>query len=458
MSKHFYERKLRLNVSADAAFKWHARPFILERITPPWEEIEIIERTGSLQHGGMVVIRTYFGPIPLTWVVEHRDFIERHGFSDELVRGPLPFWYHKRKVEEIDPHTCEWTDSVDYEMPLGRVGEFLHPIVHKRIERLFKYRHTIFQNDLEVIGRYPASPALNIVLTGGNGLIGRSLQFFLRSLGHNVTCLKYSGAGPLIGANTWNHQHQAVDRNALEGSDVFIHLAGENVGSGRWTEKKKKNIKNSRIDSTQFFADVISRLDLPPKTFICASAIGYYGDRGNETLDEKSDPGHGFLAEVCKTWEESTFMLNQLDIRVANLRFGVILAGQGGALKKMLLPFSMGLGGPIGDGQQFMSWIALDDAIGAIHHIIRNQHISGPVNITAPTPVTNADFTKTLAKVLKRPAILPMPAFAAKAIFGEKADELLLASAKVEPKVLKESSYQYLFPDLEKAIRHLLGQ
>lgn len=457
MSKHVYERKIRLDVPADIAFLWHARPFILERITPPWEKVEVIERTGNLQHGGMVVLRTYIGPIPLTWVVEHRDYIDKYGFSDELVRGPLPRWYHRRNVSSLDASSCEWIDNVEYELPLGRFGEFFLPIVEQRIDRFFKYRHTIFQNDLDVIRRYSNTTSLKVVLTGGNGLIGRSLAYFLRSLGHQVTCLKYSQNAPLMGIHTWNHRHQVVDRSAIEGCDVFIHLAGENIGSGRWTENKCKRIKESRIDSTRFFVDVISNLDLPPKTFLCASAIGIYGHRGYETVNESSSPGSGFLAEVCKEWEEATLPLEKLGIRVANLRFGVVLSCNGGALEKMLLPFKYGLGGHIGNGQQYMSWIALDDAIGAINHVMCNDNIKGPVNITSPHPTTNKNFTQALAKILRRPAILPMPALAAKVIFGSKADELLLASTKVQPKVLEDTSYHYLFPNLENAIRHLIG-
>jgi uncharacterized protein (TIGR01777 family) len=212
------------------------------------------------------------------------------------------------------------------------------------------------------------------------------------------------------------------------------------------------------VDGTRNLCDVLARLPHPPKVLVCASAIGLYGNRGAEIQTEESASGTGFLADVCREWEAATEPASRADIRVVNLRFGMVLSPAGGALQKMLLPFRLGMGGRIGDGRQFTSWIALDDAVGAIHHALCQESVRGPVNAVAPEPVSNAEFTRTLARVLRRPTLLPVPAFAARLVFGEMADALLLAGARVIPARLQGSGYRFRFPDLESALRHLLGR
>jgi hypothetical protein len=249
-----------------------------------------------------------------------------------------------------------------------------------------------------------------------------------------------------------------IDEKGLEGHDTIVHLAGENIASGRWNERTKKAIRDSRLDGTRLLCDAINRLQTPPQTLICASAIGFYGDRGEEVLDERFAAGEGFLADLCKDWETITESVRPRGIRVVNLRFGVVLSAAGGALATMLKPFKLGVGGVIGSGRQSMSWIGIDDAVGAIHHALTCDELSGAVNVVSPNPVTNRDFTKTLGRVLRRPTILPMPAFAARLAFGEMADELLLASTKVVPRRLVETGYAFRDPQLEPALRHLLGR
>ena len=239
---------------------------------------------------------------------------------------------------------------------------------------------------------------------------------------------------------------------------AVVHLAGENIAAGRWTPARKAEIRRSRVDGTRNLCEVLARLPHPPKVLVSASAIGLYGDRGAEILTEESAAGTGFLAEVCREWEAAAAPAARVGIRVVNLRFGMVLSPTGGALKKMLLPFKLGMGGRIGSGEQFTSWIALDDVIGAIHHVLCEESVRGAVNAVAPEPASNADFTRTLARVLRRPTLLPLPAFAARLALGEMADALLLGGARVMPARLQASGYRFRFPDLESALRHLLGR
>jgi uncharacterized protein (TIGR01777 family) len=241
----------------------------------------------------------------------------------------------------------------------------------------------------------------------------------------------------------------------VSGFDAVIHLAGESI-FGRWTAAKKRKIRDSRVGGTFNLAQALARAEEKPNVFVCGSAIGYYGNRGDEALSEESAPGAGFLAQVCQEWEEATTPAVQADIRTAHLRTGIVLSPKGGALKAMLVPFKLGLGGRTGDGRQWMSWIDVRDMVGAIHHILKNDLLQGAVNMVAPKPVRNAEFATTLASVLSRPAIFPMPAFAAKLVFGEMGEELLLGSQKVEPGKLISSGYPFRYRELRASLEALL--
>jgi hypothetical protein len=248
-----------------------------------------------------------------------------------------------------------------------------------------------------------------------------------------------------------------VDTSALSGADAIVHLAGENIASGRWTAARKERIRDSRVNGTRLIAESIARMDRPPQVLISASAIGYYGDCGRELLREESPAGAGFLAEVCRQWEAATDAATRKGVRVVHLRTGIVLSAKGGAMGKMLLPFKLGLGGKIGSGDQYWSWISLDDVSGAIVHCIQAAGLHGPVNIVSPSPVTNFEFTKTLGRVLGRPTVFPIPAFAARLALGEMADPLLLASARVEPAKLLASRFVFRHRELEPTLRYLFA-
>jgi uncharacterized protein len=296
---------------------------------------------------------------------------------------------------------------------------------------------------------------MNILISGASGLIGSELSAFLTSAGHQVTALTRSKDKP--GNIYWDPAKGDIEANKLNGFDAVIHLAGENIAS-RWTAEKKQRIRDSRVKGTEMLCETLARLDQPPTTLLCASAIGYYGNRGDEILTETSRPGDTFLSKVCEEWEEATAPALQKGIRVCNMRIGAVLTPKGGALAKMLTPFRLGVGGKVGPGTQYMSWIALDDVVGAFNHALQTSALLGPVNVVSPNPVTNKEFTKTLGRVLGRPTIFPLPGFMARAMFGEMANELLLGSARIQPIRLQESGYQFRHPDLEEALRYLLSK
>jgi len=254
----------------------------------------------------------------------------------------------------------------------------------------------------------------------------------------------------------WSPDRYSIALAMIEGFDAVVNLAGESIAEGRWTDEKKRRIRESRVKGTKLLGDALANLTKRPKTFICASAIGYYGNRGDELLTESSAPGDDFLAAVCVEWEKASALATEKGIRVVNARFGVILDAKGGALAKMLPPFRMGIGGKIGSGKQWMSWIALDDVVGALNFALTNETLKGPVNFVAPNPVRNAEFTKTLGKVLSRPTLFPIPAFGVRLLFGEMGEALLLGGQCVEPERLKSSGYQFQYSQLQTALSHAL--
>lgn len=310
------------------------------------------------------------------------------------------------------------------------------------------------ENDSQAISWFTQLP-MKILISGSHGLVGTALIQSLGLDGHDIFRLVRHAPSSETEIE-WSPERYSIALARLEGFDAVVHLAGESIAEGRWTDAKKKQIRESRVKGTRLLGDALANLSSPPKTFVCASAIGYYGDRGDEILTEASAPGNDFLAGVCVEWEKATALASEKGIRVVNCRFGIILDVKGGALKKMLPPFRMGVGGKIGSGKQWMSWIALDDVVRGIKFALANDLIGGPVNFVAPAPVTNARFTKTVGKVLSRPTLFPIPAFGVRLLFGEMADALLLSSQQVAPTVLQTSNFLFQYSQLESALRHIV--
>jgi uncharacterized protein len=298
---------------------------------------------------------------------------------------------------------------------------------------------------------------MKILISGSTGLVGSALVPALQSSGHEAIRLvrsSPSGRQTRNGSVTWDPKSGELSAVDLEGIEAAVHLAGENIAASRWTPAQKARIRESRVAGTRLLAETLAKLNTPPRTLVCASAIGFYGDRSDQRLNEDSPAGTGFLADTCREWEASAKPATNRGIRVVHLRTGIVLASQGGALAKMLTPFRLGVAGIIGSGHQYMSWISLDDLVAVISFALLKETLRGPVNAVAPNPVTNHEFTKTLGRVLRRPTVFPMPAFAARLAFGEMADGLLLASTRVEPKRLMDAGFRFRFPELEAALVH----
>jgi len=295
---------------------------------------------------------------------------------------------------------------------------------------------------------------MNILITGATGLVGRNLAVLLKAAGHSVV--------PLVRGNRkeglpwWDPSAGKIDLSPFKEMDAVVHLAGENV-AGRWTAERKKKIRNSRVDGTKLLADALADLRSPPRIFLQASAVGYYGDRGNEELDERSEAGDGFLSETCVAWEAAGEAAERARLRRVRMRIGVVMTPEGGALKRMLPPFRLGLGGPVGNGRQYVPWISLHDLVSAIEFLLSDSSVSGVVNLTAPVPATQGEMARVLGMALKRPAIMPLPAFVVKMLFGEMGKDLLLASTRVLPKRLLEARFEFRDSDLSGSMSRILA-
>lgn len=453
-----FVKRSRIAVPAEDVFRWHARPGALERLTPPWTTLEVIERRGGIENGDRVTFKLPVGPTHVRWVAEHRDYIEGRQFRDVQIEGPFSRWEHTHRFEPDGPSASYLEDRITYELPLGGIGASLgDPFVRPMLEQMFAYRHETTAQDLATHSTYAGTP-LHVAVTGSTGLVGSALVPFLITGGHRVTRLVRAKAKGDSSTVLWNPATGSIDAPALEGIDAVVHLAGESVAGARWNDAVKARILESRTRGTTLLAKTLAGLRQPPKVWVAASAIGFYGDRNDTVLREDSDSGRGFLAAVCRQWEAATTLAEDAGIRVVHLRIGVVLSPAGGALKAMLVPFKLGAGGRLGSGAQYMSWISIDDLIGIILHVLRTETLIGAVNAVAPHPVTNAEFTRILGHVVRRPTLFPVPAVAARLAFGEAADEMLLASTRVQPARLQETRYAFRHAGLEAALRHVLGR
>lgn len=442
-------------------FAWHERPGAFERLAPPWRKIEILGRSGGIRDGATVSLRTKIGPVWVRWEVEHRDYVEGVQFRDVQLRGPFEGWEHLHRFEPMDRgRGCMMTDEVSYQLPFGRLGQWIGgPFVHAELTRVFNYRLSVTAADMECASRYISVRPMTFLIAGATGLLGRALTAFLRTQGHTVIRLVRR---PTQAADEvfWEPAKRRLDANAVRGVDGIINLSGAGVADGRWSPERRDAILRSRVDSTRTLVEAIAAVKSErqrPFVFISASATGFYGDRKDDVLDETATRGNGFLADVCEAWEREAMAAEALGVRVVRLRTGVVLTPAGGALAKLLPVFRLGLGGRLGAGKRWMSWISLDDVVGAIYHAVLDRRCDGAVNVVAPEAVTNAEFTRTLGRVLRRPTVLPVPPCVLRTALGELAEETVLASARVLPVKLQEAGYVFRHGNLEDGLRHLLG-
>lgn len=458
--KDFFLRTCKLPASAEDAYRWHMRDGAFWRLAPPWEDMEFVGGNSILEDGAVMTFKVKQGPIQIEWRALHKEFIEGREFTDIQEKGPFASWKHRHRMTDTRGGGSVLEDMIDYSLPLPlAINPIATWMVHEKLERMFDYRHAIMQQDLKVFERFKTTKRLKVLVTGASGLIGKQLVPFLSTQGHEVlTAVRSKNQAKDNKSVYWNPESGEIDSSKLEELDAVIHLAGENLASARWTEQKKSRIRGSRVKATTLLADALGKLSKPPGVLVCASATGYYGDRQDERLDESSSAGKGFLAELCKDWENASSIAAEKGIRVVNLRIGIVLSPKGGALKMMLPPFLLGGGGSIGSGKQSLSWISIDDLVRAIHHAMMTESVCGPVNLVSPIPVTSTEFAAALGKVLSRPAAFPVTDFAAKLIFGEMAEELLLSSSFVSPKKLLESGFEFCQPELKQCLRFLLGK
>jgi uncharacterized protein (TIGR01777 family) len=456
MSESCFEFATQIDRPAAAVYEWHTRPGAFARLQPPWETIELLGPHPGVVAGARVRVRSRVGPWWSTWEVEHRDVIPGREFSDVMIAGPFAHWEHRHSFEPIDDRRCRLIDRITYRLPGGAVGRLAGAaFVRSKLRRLFTYRHALTKADLEQMptGGRP----LTVLLSGASGLVGVALQPLLATQGHAVKVLvrrEPRAAHEIF----WDPSRGELEVARLGGIDAVVHLSGENVAAGRWTARRKEAILRSRVDSTRTLVRALTASAERPAVLISASAVGIYGERGAESLAEGSSPGSGFLAEVCAAWEAELAPVTAAGIRTVALRTGVVLTPAGGALAKMLPAFRCGVGGRLGSGRQWMSWISLDDLVAIIVHLLTAVECRGPVNAVAPGAVTNAEFTAALGRVLGRPTVLPVPAAVLRGLFGEMADAALLASTRAVPQVLQSHGYRFRHADLEPALRHVLGE
>ncbi|MGD1237171.1 TIGR01777 family oxidoreductase [Mycobacterium seoulense] len=435
----------------DEVFAWHARPGAFARLSPPWQPMRLVSEAASLKDGRATLAL----PGGLRWVAVHqaggydppRRFVDAIG-GDGLATLPARIavrWRHTHDFEDVGGGRTRVIDRVDTPVP----GSLLRP--------MFTYRHRQLADDLAA-HRLAADNGLapaTIAVTGASGLVGSALAAFLSTGGHRVIRL-VRGSPRGDDEREWNPDDPAP--GLFDGVDAVIHLAGASI-AGRFTEKHRRAIRDSRIGPTRRLAEALGRMSQRPAVVVSASAIGYYGsDRGDDILTEDSDRGDGFLADVVADWEAATAPAEQSGVRVVRVRTGIVQSPRGGTLKLMRPLFSAGLGGRLGDGRQWLSWIGIDDLVDVYHRALWDQALSGPVNAVAPQPVRNSEYTATLARVMHRPAVLPVPSLGPRVLLGEEgARELACASQRVLPHKLSSVGHRFRQPDLDQALRHLLG-
>ncbi|MCD6028124.1 MAG: Cell division inhibitor [Thermomicrobiales bacterium] len=437
---------------------WHASPGAFERLTPPWMTVRVVDGVGGIAPGDWKRLRVGAGPVGVSWTLVHHDAEDGTGFVDEQLEGPFPSWEHEHRFLPGGSAGSILEDRIFYRLPFGKIGQVVadRQLQH-RLDDLFRFRHQRTQLDLARHSAADFARPQRIAISGASGLVGSQLVAFLRTGGHDVFRIvrrQPTAADEIF----WDPAAGRIDAAALEGMDAVIHLAGVSIAGGRWTAARRDAILDSRVQGTSLLAETLASLRRPPKVLVSASGIGYYGDAGGTILTEGNPVGDGFLADVCRAWEDAAAPATASGIRVVHPRFGVVLAGSGGLLARMAPVFRLGLGGPLGGGEQFMSWIALDDALGVLLHAIADDRLAGPVNAVAPHAVANRDFAETLGRVLGRPAVLRTPAPALRLAAGALADELLLASQRATPARLTEVGFAFAFPTLEAALRQELGR
>ena len=443
--------------SASELYAWHSRPGALERLIPPWENTTVVSRRGGLDPGGQVVMRLHAGPIPYHWHARHIENQPGLMFRDIQERGPFARWTHTHRFSDA-PGGALLEDQIEYALPAQRLlPGWTTALVDKVLQRTFAYRHATLRDDILLHGRCDAPP-LRILISGAGGVLGSALRPLLTTGGHEVWTLVRRQPDRSRNEVYWNPEAGQLNLAGLPPFDGVIHLAGDNIGEGRWTDAKKRRVIDSRVLGTGLIAHTLASQPARPRVLLSASAVGFYGNCLDCCMREEDAPGQDFISDVCSLWENAAAPAQDAGIRTVFLRIGVVLTPRGGALQRLLTTSALGFPARFGAGDQYISWIGINDMVGAIHHALTCEALVGPVNIAAPQPATNAELLRTLAQVMGRPRLPPVPAVLLQSLYGQMASEVLLGGCRVSTDKLQQSGYRFRHADLATALGHLLGK
>ena len=443
--------------SARELYEWHRRSGALERLIPPWEHTRVAVRTGGIDPGGRVVLAMHAGPIPYQWHARHIENLPGLMFRDIQERGPFTRWTHTHRFSDTDDGAL-LEDQIDYALPGQAIlPGFATDLVDRTLMRVFRYRQATLRDDIGLHLRCSTKP-LRVLISGASGVLGSALRPLLTTGGHEVWTLVRRPPDRSKLEIYWNPERDQLNLAGLPAFDGVIHLAGDNIGEGRWTSDKKKRVIDSRVQGTGLIARTIADLPVQPKVFLSASAVGFYGNCLDCCMREEDSAGTDFISDVCTLWEHSAQPAEEAGIRTVFLRISVVLSPQGGALKRLLATSAIGFSSRFGAGDQYISWIGINDMVGALLHALTCDSLNGPVNIAAPQSTTNSRLMHTLARVMRRPLLPPVPAKLLKTLYGQMASEVLLGGCRVATDKLQQSGYTFRHADLEQALRHLLGR
>ena len=472
-----FQRSVELPASAARVFAYHAAPLAFARMTPPWEHAVVVEPLRRLEDGARAVIEVGVGPMRVRWVARHEHVKDGKdggaaGFVDVAEGGPFSTWRHEHRIEPLHDDAAgaprsRLVDRITWSGPAAGLGDFVgHAFVDDKLERMFRFRHDTLRDDLALFASLSSAPssrsALTVGVTGASGLIGQEVCALLSVAGHTVKRFVRRRA-ERDDELSWDPASGVVDARA-SGLDAVVHLAGENIAAGRLDDDKRARLRDQRVSGTARLLASLASLPQPPRVVVSAAAIGFFGERGDEVVDERSPRGQGFLADLCAEWEwaalstsSSTSTASSSPWRAVALRFGVVLSPRGGALQKALPAFLAGVGGPFGDGRAWMPLLSVDDAAAIVLRALVDERLSGVVCAVGAAPVRNREFAAALGRVLRRPAAMPVPRLALKAVLGDVADHVL-ESCRVEPRRLREVGHVFRHADVEHALRHVLGK
>lgn len=443
--------------SARELHQWHSRPGALERLIPPWEHTRVAERIGGIDPGGKTVLAMHAGPFPYRWHARHIENIPGVLFRDIQERGPFARWTHTHRFTDT-PDGARLEDQIDYALPgQALLPKFAAGLIERTLQPIFRYRHATLRDDIILHQRCSAQP-LRVLISGASGVLGSALRPLLTTGGHEVWTLVRRRPDRSKFEIYWDPEHDQLNLAGLPAFDGVIHLAGDNIGEGRWTPEKKKRVIDSRVRGTSLIARAIAGLPVRPKVLLSASAVGFYGNCLDCCMREEDRAGDDFISDVCALWEHSARPAEEAGIRTVFMRIGVVLSPRGGALQRLLATSPIGFFSRFGSGEQYISWIGINDMAGAILHALTCASLTGPVNIAAPQPATNSQLMRTLARVLHRTLLPPIPAGFLKILYGQMASEVLLGGCRVATDKLQQSGYTFRHAELEQTVRHLLGK